>query len=177
MIHFVSTFPPIPCGVGSYTSYLSARLGRGRSRVTSFRIEGADKGRRAIFFDCSSPRGFQMPRPRIAADEVVWLQHAFGMWGNDLGLFLEVLRESRRKGARTVATFHTTHFGSGENPLGTCIEGRGIAARGFAPVGCCDGIQRRRLPSLVLKIPEIQRKDRCSAAWSTRIPSYESQNR
>jgi hypothetical protein len=124
MIHFVSSFPPLVCGIGSYTNYLAQELGA-ECKVTSFRPDHFSTGSRTIFLD---PRvsyrlsldgsGF----PTFDPDDVAWFQHAFGMWGNDSDLFLNMVVRAKRSGIPVIATFHTVHFESRETESGMSVK-------------------------------------------------------
>jgi hypothetical protein len=51
-------------------------------------------------------------------NDLLWFQHAFGMWGNVNDHFLCLLQEAKRRGNKVAATFHTIHFQSEETPSG-----------------------------------------------------------
>jgi glycosyltransferase involved in cell wall biosynthesis len=120
MIHFVSSFPPLVCGIGSYTNYLAQELGA-ECKVTSFRPDHFSRGSGTIVLD---PRvsyrlsldgtGF----PNFGPGDVAWFQHAFGMWGNDSDLFLNMVVRAKSSGTPVIATFHTVHFESRETESG-----------------------------------------------------------
>ena len=122
MIHFVSTFPPIVCGVGSYTEYLSRHLDDWR--VTSFETDeskivdvNVPVGRAS--YDLSLGSCHIPPTDRR---HLVWLQHAFGIWGKDTNHFTEFVGRIKQKGTRTAATFHTIHFESAETEFGLTMR-------------------------------------------------------
>ena len=108
MIRFVSTYPPIMCGVGSYVKYLTTYLPD--SRVISFdlsgyRCYGEKREENAVYFiDLNrleeSARGISQ-----FSDGLVWFQHSFGMWPENRK-FVHLLRILREK---KIASFHTVH--------------------------------------------------------------------
>ncbi len=125
MINFVSTFPPIVCGVGSYTDYLTRHLDKWK--VTSFETDlpdnrVTDSGAGKVSYELSLGSG-NFP---FSADrhELVWFQHAFGIWGTDADHFTDLVSRLKHKRARTAATFHTIHFESAETESGLTMRER-----------------------------------------------------
>jgi protein-tyrosine phosphatase/glycosyltransferase involved in cell wall biosynthesis len=122
MIHFVSTFPPIVCGVGAYTEYLTRHLDDWR--VTSFEIDESKKA------DINVPVGrvsYELSLgschiPSTDRRHLIWLQHAFGIWGKDGDYFTDFVGRIKQKGTRTAATFHTIHFESAETEFGLTMR-------------------------------------------------------
>ncbi len=123
MINFVSTFPPIVCGVGSYTEYLTRQLKNWR--VTSFNPDRFSKSA-VIGTDTrvSYNLSFDSHPAPFAPDgrQLVWFQHAFGIWGRDIDHFTDLVGRLKREGAKTAASFHTVHFESGETGSGLTIR-------------------------------------------------------
>ena len=123
MIHFVSTFPPIVCGVGSYTDYLTRHLDNWR--VTSFET---DQSRNAVINSSDERVSYELSLGSChfpsSADgrQLVWFQHAFGIWGNDTNQFTDLVGRLKRKGTKTAATFHTIHFESTETESGLTMR-------------------------------------------------------
>ena len=121
MINFISTFPPIVCGIGSYTSYLTSRLDTENWRITSFRLDQFSKtaqidlSNHRVSYELALGDGYLPP---LKKNEVVWFQHAFGIWGKQIDAFVRLVMESKKRGARAVASFHTIHFESGETESG-----------------------------------------------------------
>ena len=125
MINFVSTFPPIVCGVGSYTEYLTRHLEEWH--VTSFETDLPRNGviacgSQKVSFELSLGSG----NISFFADrrQLVWLQHAFGIWGKDADHFTDLVGRLKQKGAKTAATFHTIHFESAETESGLTMRER-----------------------------------------------------
>jgi len=120
MINFVSTFPPIVCGVGSYTDYITRHLDDWA--VTSFKTDLPQQ------HDCTGRVSYEISLDSwdapVSADErqLVWFQHAFGIWGRDTDHFTDLVGRFKQKGAKTAASFHTIHFESSET-------GSGLTAR------------------------------------------------
>jgi len=56
--------------------------------------------------------------PPSAKDEVLWFQHAFGMWGRESPAFTEMVNQAKRKKKKVIASFHTIHFESEETESG-----------------------------------------------------------
>jgi glycosyltransferase involved in cell wall biosynthesis len=56
--------------------------------------------------------------PSISENDLLWFQHAFGMWRNVNDHFLNLLQEAKRRGNKVAASFHTIHFQSEETPSG-----------------------------------------------------------
>jgi glycosyltransferase involved in cell wall biosynthesis len=120
MIHFVSSFPPLVCGIGSYTNYLAQELGA-ECKVTSFRPDHFSKGTSTIVLDRRVTYRLSLDGtgfPSFEPGDVAWFQHAFGMWGNDSNLFLNMVVRAKRSGTPVIATFHTVHFESRETESG-----------------------------------------------------------
>jgi glycosyltransferase involved in cell wall biosynthesis len=123
MIHFVSTFPPIVCGVGAYTEYITRHLDAWR--VTSFET---DEPRDAAVNFPAGKVSYELSLgschvPSSAdAGQLIWLQHAFGIWGKDTDRFTDLVARLKQKGAWTAATFHTIHFESAETESGLTMR-------------------------------------------------------
>jgi hypothetical protein len=123
MISFVSTFPPIICGIGTYMHYILDHIPRGQWKLISFKLdefpiskEALEPSLKAQVDYCLS---FPHPTlPSLSENDLLWFQHAFGMWGNVSDHFLSLLEEAKRRGNKVAASFHTIHFQSKETLSG-----------------------------------------------------------
>jgi len=121
MINFVSTFPPIMCGIGTYTKYLISQMPLKSWRVTSFNLneffrlpEISNFGDRVSYeLSLTNP---SLPSP--LKEKVIWFEHAFGIWGKKPLYFLKFLEDAKKKNKKVVASFHTIHFQSSETKSG-----------------------------------------------------------
>ncbi len=123
MICFISTFPPIICGVGTYTKYITDHLSSYQWKVVSFRLDDR-------FFsvaDLSPPYSDRVnyclsyPYCPFDTEEVgdfLWFQHSFGIWEDRNGYFLDLIEEAKKRKMRVGVSFHTVHFQSEETPSG-----------------------------------------------------------
>lgn len=121
MINFVSTFPPLICGVGAYTKYLVTHMPKDCWCVTSFRLSEFLEAKEAVPEDGKVNYTITLKEPHLPLSEdvaVVWFEHAFGMWGKDSSSFLHLIKEAKKKGKKVVVSFHTIHFQSLETPSG-----------------------------------------------------------
>jgi hypothetical protein len=125
MISFVSTFPPIICGIGTYMNYILDHIPRTHWKVISFQLNEFAASDEALTPDVKARidycLSFPYPTlPSLSENDLIWFQHAFGMWGNVNDHFLSLLEEAKRRGNKVAASFHTIHFQSEETPSGMC---------------------------------------------------------
>jgi glycosyltransferase involved in cell wall biosynthesis len=122
MVSFVSTFPPTMCGIGTYTSYITSNMPRDKWRVSAFKLDefakrngdmDIERDRVNYFISLAKPS-----LPPLVDGDLLWFQHAFGMWGNVNTHFLRLIEEGKRRGKKVGASFHTVHFQSEETPWG-----------------------------------------------------------
>ena len=121
MINFVSTFPPIMCGIGNYTKYLASKMPKSCWRVTSLRLDGFLKAEEPFELDKRVAYTISLSNPKLPSlldGEVLWFEHAFGMWGRKSPSFLTLIKEAKERRKRTIASLHTIHFQSVETPQG-----------------------------------------------------------
>ncbi|MEW6481962.1 MAG: hypothetical protein AB1397_03005 [bacterium] len=119
MINFVSTFPPIMCGIGSYTKYLVSKMPKNCWRVTSLALDGFSKT--SFKLDKRATYTISLSNPKLPPsldEEVLWFEHAFGMWGRESPSFIKLVKEAKEKKKKVIATLHTIHFQSDETPQG-----------------------------------------------------------
>jgi len=121
MINFVSTFPPIMCGIGTYTKYLVSHMPPNSWRVTSFKLDEFFQFPEPFDFDDRVSYELSLKDPGLPSSlqgDVVWFQHAFGMWGRNSSYFLKFVEDAKKRGKKLVASFHTIHFQSPETHSG-----------------------------------------------------------
>lgn len=159
MINFVSTFPPIVCGVGSYTDYLTRHLNKWK--VTSF---AADLPKNAVIDSEAGKVSYALSlRPGnfpFSAEEhqIVWFQHAFGIWGKDTDHFTDLVGRLKEKGAKTAATFHTIHFESTETETGLTIREKRLMGAVLPLLDCATVFSDGAWRALSAAFPQFARK-------------------
>ena len=123
-ITFISTFPPIMCGIADFLARIINRLPEDSWQVISFKLRKSS-GFRVLPEKEKRPNAYYiLPRTdpssmikkvnRLAKNSVVWIQHEFGIW-KDTPNFIKFVLEIKSK---KVITFHTLHFQSNETPYG-----------------------------------------------------------
>ena len=123
MISFISTFPPITCGIGTYMKYILEHIPRSQWKGISFDVDEVASSDEVLNSDLKAQvdycLSFPYPSlPSVSESDLLWFQHAFGMWGNVNDHFLSLLQEAKRRGNKVAASFHTIHFQSKETPSG-----------------------------------------------------------
>lgn len=123
MINFVSTFPPIMCGIGAYTKYLVTKMAKENWSVTSFKLDTFLRTGQSFQFNDRVAYEISLSDPCLPPSldaELLWFQHAFGMWGDEREspAFLHLVEEAKRRKKKVIATFHTVHFESDETDSG-----------------------------------------------------------
>ncbi|RLB74763.1 MAG: glycosyl transferase, partial [Deltaproteobacteria bacterium] len=111
-IGFVSTYPPIECGIATYTQYLTDALrakqtdiyvvshigGTGQQVFPAFDYEDGDLGEKAF-----------STMVRFTPD-IVHIQHEFGLYGKHLGVsVVPLILEFKMLGIPVVSTLHTVY--------------------------------------------------------------------
>lgn len=148
MIEFVSTFPPIMCGIGTYTKYLVSHMPLDAYRVISFKLDD--------FFWFPEPYEFNgqvlyelsLKEPTLPASlkgRVIWFQHAFGIWGENPFHFLRLLEDGKKRDKKVVASFHTIHFQSPDTDSGMGKKRDRSSGEGATFIGCLHSIYQRSL--------------------------------
>ena len=123
MISFISTYPPIICGIGTYTKYITDHLPANRCRVFSFKLDGRFFPIDDLCAVYSDRVEYCLSYPICAFGEKVdadllWFQHSYGIWEDMHGYFLDLMEAAKRTKKRVCASFHTIHFQSEETPSG-----------------------------------------------------------
>lgn len=119
MIYFVCTFPPIICGIGDYIKCLVSKLPE-----DSWRVISPETGTFAISDEpCDHHVSYtiSLSNPHLPPDldgDILWFQHAFGMWGDPSIPFIKLIKEAKQKKNKIVATLQALHFQSTETPFG-----------------------------------------------------------
>jgi 1,2-diacylglycerol 3-alpha-glucosyltransferase len=109
-IGFVSTYPPLECGIGTYTQYLNTALrdaGNETFVISEYGAEGP-----AVFSvfrhgSASFPRDVFSTSTRMTPD-VVHIQHEYGLYGPQCGVeVVDLILRYRIAGLPVVVTLHT----------------------------------------------------------------------
>lgn len=114
-IVYISTYPPIRCGIGTYTHFLSQALSRINKelRISIVAENGAKKIKDKLFetSPCFNRQEDYVQRINEATTEfcpdIVHIQHEFAVFNPD-ERFLNLLQELKNK-AKIVLTLHTVH--------------------------------------------------------------------
>lgn len=117
MINFISTFPPLLCGIGTYTNYLVGKMPDKGWKVFSFKLDELSrtgdstsyKDRVLYEISISNPH-----LPSCSKGDTLWFQHSFGMWGKESSALIKMIKEAKAKKNRVIVSFHTIHFESKE---------------------------------------------------------------
>lgn len=129
-IYFVGTYPPIMCGIATYTSYLTGKSPADRWGVLSFDLEkyGAPLTETVIpdmdrvWYGISGRNDFCAKEIVDGLDKlgvsdsksILWFQHETAIWSNEKK-FVSMLRTLA---IPKIITFHTLHFQSPETTSG-----------------------------------------------------------
>ena len=106
----VSTYPPIECGIGTYTSFLAEALARTPTELHIISQYGAE-GRHV--YPSYSPNDEGIARRIFNAavkvtPDIVHIQHEFGLYGELDGIaVLELIYRIKSTATPVIATFHT----------------------------------------------------------------------
>ena len=138
MITFVSTFPPIICGIGTYMNYLTDHMPGHRWRVISFKHNNFSVSDKDLNLTVKNRIDYRLSFPHpslppVLDGDLIWFQHAFGMWGRNNENFLSLIAEAKKREKKVAASFHTIHFQSQETVWGMCKKEEGLL-RGSLPL-------------------------------------------
>lgn len=125
-ITFISTYPPIMCGIASYLKNIIEQLPEDSWQVISFKLRRSKNFKILPEREKELNTYYILPKAepskvirrvnRLANGSVVWIQHEFGIWGKDNSSeFIKFISEIKGK---KIVTFHTIHFQSNETPYG-----------------------------------------------------------
>ncbi len=125
-ITFISTYSPIMCGIASYLKNITIQLPKDSWQVVSFKLRRSKNFRILLnrekepnvhyILSRTEPKIAIKKVNRLAKNSVVWIQHAFGIWGKENSSeFIKFISEIK---AKKIITFHTLHFQSNETPYG-----------------------------------------------------------
>ena len=107
---FVSTYPPIECGIGTYTSFLAEALARTPTEIHIVSQHGAE-GRHV--YPSYNPNDEGIARRIFNAavkvtPDIVHIQHEFGLYGELDGIaVLELIYRIKSTATPVIATFHS----------------------------------------------------------------------
>ena len=111
-IGFVSTYPPIECGIGTYTEYLNEAL-RGLQNetfvISQFGAQG--EGVFPVFHPQSPAFASDIYHTSIRmTPDVIHIQHEYGLYGEQRGIgAIDLVLRYRLAGVPVVATLHTVN--------------------------------------------------------------------
>ena len=111
-IGFVSTYPPIECGIGTYTSYLNKELRRQNNETFVVSQVGASgKNVFPIYWPESISLASQVFNLSAKmTPDIVHIQHEFGLYGSQLGVqVIELILRYELSGVPVVTTLHTVY--------------------------------------------------------------------
>lgn len=125
-ITFISTYPPIMCGIASYLENIIKRLPEDSWQVISFKLKTAKNFKILPKRKKELNTHYILPRiepkkvikkvNKLVNGSVVWIQHEFGIWGKENSSeFVKFVSEIKGK---KIVTFHTIHFQSNETAYG-----------------------------------------------------------
>lgn len=120
-ITFISTYPPIMCGIGNYLRDITAWLKPEDYQVLTFKKSKALKyiGEEELpntkyIIPYNAPLKAINEINKVSKDSVIWIQHDFGIWHKQEE-FIELVKKIKSK---KIITLHTIHFQSDETAYG-----------------------------------------------------------
>ncbi len=109
-IAYISTYPPIECGIATYTQFLSEAVARQKHEVIIISEDGA-QGHNvypAYTKDSGSLARDAFKMSEKVTPDLVHIQHEFGLFGDTCGIsVLELIYRYKASATPVMATFHT----------------------------------------------------------------------
>jgi len=111
-IGFISTYPPIECGIATYTQYLTDAL---RSKQTDIYVVSHIGGSGPQVFSAFDYEDGDLAEKAFSmmirfTPDVVHIQHEFGLYGKHLGVsVVPLILEFKMLGIPVVSTLHTVY--------------------------------------------------------------------
>jgi len=161
MINFVSTFPPIMCGIGTYTKYLVSQMPLENWRVTSFNLNEFFRLPETFNFGDRVSYELSLTDPGLPSslkEKVIWFEHAFGIWGKEPSCFLKFLEDAKKKNKKVVASFHTIHFQSSETKSGMQKKEQNLLRDAFPLLDALTVFTRGAYQAVIEAFPQYQDK-------------------
>ncbi len=109
---FISTYPPIECGIATYTSYLSRRIKELNNEVYIISHTGGSGEKVFPVFDSSDPGLAEKAFDALIkfSPDIVHIQHEYGLFGKDRGVnVIPLLYKLKMAEIPTVVTLHTVY--------------------------------------------------------------------
>ena len=111
-IGLVSTYPPIECGIATYTCYLNNALNKKGNETFVISQIGAQGERVFPVYgtnDTSLASSIYNASANLTPD-IIHIQHEFGLYGDQNGVqIIELILRYKLSGIHVVVTFHTVH--------------------------------------------------------------------
>lgn len=125
-ITFISTYPPIMCGIASYLKHIIEQLPEDSWQVISFKLRRTKNFKILPTREKEPNTHYILPRTelkkairkvnRLVNGSIIWIQHSWGIWSKEnTSDFVKFISEIKGK---KIITFHTIHFQSNETPYG-----------------------------------------------------------
>lgn len=125
-ITFISTYPPIMCGVASYLKHIIEQLPEDSWQVISFKLRKTKNFKILPTREKEPNTHYILPITelkkaikkvnQLVNGSIIWIQHSWGIWSKEnTSDFIKFISEIKGK---KIITFHTIHFQSNETPYG-----------------------------------------------------------
>lgn len=111
-VAFISTFPPIECGIGTYCSYLCDALIKLQNEILVISPFGA-QGRNVFPVYHTQDTDMVSRIFNVSVDltpDIIHIQHEFGLYGSQRGVqVIELIMRYKLAGVPVAVTFHTVY--------------------------------------------------------------------